>query len=59
MSLIACSRDLASGLTASLGGHIIAEGPGGKLLHFERLGWIAIGVSVLSLWIFKQVKSVE
>jgi len=59
MSLIACSRDLASGLTASLGGHIIAQGPGGELLHFERLGWIAIGVSLFSLWIFRQVKSVE
>lgn len=59
MSLTACARDLASGLTAGLGGHIIAQGPNGKLLHFEHLGWVAIGVSILSLWIFKLVKSVE
>lgn len=59
MSLVACSRDLASGLTAGIGGAIVAKGSQGQLIHFERLGWIAIGVSVLSLWIFKQVKSVE
>jgi hypothetical protein len=29
------------------------------LLHFERLGWMAIGVSIASLWIFRQVKSAE
>ncbi len=59
MSLVSCSRDLASGLTAALGGHIVTQGPNGHLLHYERLGWIAIGVSILSLWIFRQVKAVE
>jgi DHA1 family inner membrane transport protein len=59
MSLVACSRDLASGITAAIGGRIIIEGPGGQLLHFEKLGWLAIGVSILSLWIFRQVKSAE
>lgn len=59
MSLVACSRDLASGLTAAIGGRIIATGADGRLLHFERLGWLAIGVSLLSLWIFRQVKSAE
>ena len=59
MSLVACSRDLASGLTAFAGGHIVVEGAGGRLLHFERLGWLAIGASLVSLWIFRQVKSVE
>ncbi len=59
MSLVACSRDLASGLTASLGGHIIVQGADGRLLHFDRLGWLAIAVSLCSLWIFRQVKAVE
>ena len=59
MSLVACSRDLASGLTAFIGGQIVAQGTQGQLLHFERLGWLAIGVSLLSLWIFRQVKSAE
>jgi len=59
MSLVACSRDLASGLTAAIGGRIIATGADGRLLHFERLGWLAIGASLLSLWIFRLVKSAE
>ncbi len=59
MSLVACSRDLASGITASLGSHIVAQGADGRLLHFDRLGWLAIGVSVLSLLVFTRVKSVE
>lgn len=60
MSLVSCSRDLASGLTAALGGRIVwqatAEAP---LMHFDRLGWLAIGASVASLAIFRLVKSVE
>lgn len=59
MSLVACARDLASGATTVLGGRIVAEGANGRLLHFELLGWLAIAVSLLSLWIFRQVKSVE
>jgi DHA1 family inner membrane transport protein len=59
MSLVACSRDLASGLTAKIGGKVVEKAANGHLLHFEQLGWLAIGVSILSLWIFRQVKSAE
>ncbi|MES2439535.1 MAG: MFS transporter [Verrucomicrobiota bacterium] len=59
MSLVACSRDLASGLTAAVGGMVVTQSPDGKLLNFDKLGWIAIGVSIVSLWIFRQVKSAE
>ncbi len=59
MSLVACSRDLASGLTAAIGGMVVKETTDGRLLYFDKLGWLAIGVSVVSLWIFRQVKSAE
>ncbi|MCP5531784.1 MAG: MFS transporter [Akkermansiaceae bacterium] len=59
MSLIACSRDLAAGLTATFGGMIVAEGPGGRILHFDRLGWCAIAVSIGSLWLFRSLQSAE
>ena len=59
MSLVACSRDLASGLTASFGSWMVAEGADGRLRHFDTLGWITIGVSIASLWIYRSVKSVE
>lgn len=59
MSLVACTRDLASGLTTGLGGMVVAEGANGRLLHYDRLGLFAIVVSIASLWVFRQVKSAE
>ncbi len=59
MSLVACTRDLASGLTTAIGSMVVAEGTGGKLLQYDRLGLLAITVSIVSLWVFRQVKSAE
>ena len=59
MSLVACSRDLAAGVTAFLGGQVVVEGVDGRLVNFDHLGWAAIAASLVSLWIFRQVKSVE
>ncbi len=59
MSLVGCSRDLASGITAAIGGAVVVKGPGGSLLHFDRLGWLAIGVSAASLLIFRKVRSAD
>ena len=59
MSLVACSRDLASGLTAVIGGMVVTETADGRLLNFDKLGWLAIGVSMVSLWIFRKVKAAE
>lgn len=59
MSLVACARDLASGITAAIGGVVVTKGADGSLQHFDRLGWLAIGVSVASLLIFRKVRSVN
>jgi predicted MFS family arabinose efflux permease len=59
MSLVACARDLASGITTSLGGMVVVEGANGKLQGYDRLGQLAIGISIVSLWIFRRVKSAE
>lgn len=59
MSLVGCARDLASGITAAIGGAVVTKGPGGSLLHFDRLGWLAIGVSAVSLLIFRKVRSAD
>jgi MFS transporter, DHA1 family, inner membrane transport protein len=59
MSLVSCSRDLASGLTAAIGGKIVASGAAGQVLHFDRLGLLAIGISLLSIFIFRLVKVAE
>lgn len=59
MSLVACSRDLASGITTSIGGMVVLEGADGKLANYDKLGLLAIGVSLVSLWIFRKVKPRE
>jgi MFS transporter, DHA1 family, inner membrane transport protein len=59
MSLVACTRDLASGLTTVIGSHVVVEGANGRLENFDRLGLIAIGASIFSLWVFRQVKACE
>jgi len=60
MSLVACSRDLASGVTAAIAGSIVViDKSTGKMQHFATLGWLAIGLSLFSLWIFRQVKQAD
>ena len=59
MSLVSCSRDLSSGVSAALGGMIIAKGAGGAMLHFDRLGLLAIAISLGSIWVFRQVRVAE
>ncbi|NJM38261.1 MAG: hypothetical protein HC845_10615 [Akkermansiaceae bacterium] len=59
MSLVACTRDLASGLTTIIGSHIVIEKGGGRLENFDWLGVIAIGASIFSVWVFRQVKARE
>jgi DHA1 family inner membrane transport protein len=59
MSLVSCSRDLASGATAAIAGMIVTRSASGTMLHFERLGLLAITLSLGSLWIFRQVKVAE
>jgi MFS transporter, DHA1 family, inner membrane transport protein len=59
MSLVSCARDLASGATAAIGGMIVVRGESGEMLHFDRLGLLAIAISIGSLWIFRRVKVAE
>lgn len=59
MSLVSCARDLASGVTAAIGGMIVVKGADGSMLHFDQLGLIAITLSLASIWVFRQVKVAE
>lgn len=60
MSLNSSVRDLASGGASLLGGHIIVKDMAtGKLLHYPTLGWIAIAVSLLSIFLASRVKAVS
>lgn len=55
MSLTSCTRDLTSGLTSSLGGWIVTRSPGGQLVNYDKLGWLAVIVSLISLWLASRV----
>jgi predicted MFS family arabinose efflux permease len=59
MSLVSCARDLASGATAAIGGMVVVKGADGSMQHFDRLGLIAITISLFSLLVFRMVKVAE
>ncbi|MEJ1974302.1 MAG: MFS transporter [Lacunisphaera sp.] len=46
LSLTSCARDLASGISSTLGGWIVAKQPNGHLMHFNWLGWIAVAAGL-------------
>ncbi len=56
MSLASCSRDLTSGITSSLGGWIVTKSATGQLINYDKLGWIAVFMSVVSLWLASRVR---
>lgn len=55
LSLSSCARDLASGIASTLGGWIVVKQPDGHLVHFNWLGWIAIGAGLLSIVLARTV----
>ncbi len=59
MSLISCTRDLTAGISAAVGSMIVMEGPGETILRYDWLGYLAVGVSIFSLAIFRRVKAME
>lgn len=59
MSLVSCARDLTTGITAAIGGMVVVKGASGEIQHFDRLGLIAISISLCSLWVFRQVRVAE
>ena len=59
MSLTSCTRDLTSGITSSLGGWIVTKSPTGQLVNFDKLGWLAVVASLISLWLAGRVQVKE
>lgn len=49
MSLRASFNQAGMGAASFLSGLIIAEGPGGILLHYDVVGYVAVGMSVLAI----------
>jgi len=55
MSLSGCARDIAMGVTSSIGGWVVTREPSGHLVNFHWLGWIAVAAALLSLWLGSRV----
>jgi len=56
LSLSSCARDLASGISSTMGGWIVVKQPDGHLVHFNWLGWIAVAGGLLSIALAHTVK---
>ena len=57
MSLNACVRDLGAGVAASLAGFMVTTAPSGELVHYNRIGYVAVAASALSYWIGTRVRT--
>jgi MFS family permease len=51
MSAYSSVQHISAGVGAFIAGLIIAEGPGGMLLHYEWVGLIGVASTLLSLWL--------
>lgn len=56
LSLTSCARDLASGVSSTIGGWIVTKQPNGHLVHFNWLGWLAVGAGLLSIYLARHVR---
>jgi predicted MFS family arabinose efflux permease len=56
MSLSGVARDLAMGLSATLGAWLVTKTPSGGLEHFEWLGWVAAASGLVSVWLGSRVR---
>ena len=59
MSANSAVQHLASGLGAFVGGKIIVSAGDGVLLHFGRVGIMAMAATLLTLWLAGRVRSAE
>ncbi len=56
LSLSSCARDLASGVASTIGGWIVTKQPNGHMLHFNWLGWLAVGAGLFSIFLAHRVR---
>jgi predicted MFS family arabinose efflux permease len=56
MSVNSSVQSMGSGLAAFVGGAIIAELPDGRLLNFDRVGYLAVAATLLSLPLARRLR---
>jgi predicted MFS family arabinose efflux permease len=55
MSVSSSVQQISGGIASAVAGLVVVEGPGGLLLHFDRLGYIVICTSIGSLAMMRQI----
>jgi MFS transporter, DHA1 family, inner membrane transport protein len=58
MSLNSSAMSIASGSSAALAGAILEKAPNGELMHYERVGYVAIAATLLSLFLVRHLKKI-
>lgn len=59
MSIYSSIQHLSNGVGAYIGGRILYRQTDGTLLHFDRVGWIAVVMTLLSLWLAGRLRLAE
>ena len=59
MSMNVAVQQISSGIAAYMAGLIIVKDAGGQLQHYNIVGYIAIGFSLLTLYVAKNIKPVS
>lgn len=59
MSLVSAVTQLSSAGASYVAGVIVSKGPQGELLHYEKVGYLAIAFTLLALFMSKHLKTLE
>ena len=59
MSINSSVQQLASGIAATIGGAIVAEGPGGRIEHYSWVGYFSIVLILSCILLAGRVKAVD
>jgi predicted MFS family arabinose efflux permease len=49
MSINSSVQQISGGIATFIAGLIVAEGPGGKLLHYDTLGYVVVGAMLITI----------
>lgn len=59
MSIVTATREFAAALASVVSGIIVVESAEGKLLHYEQVGYLAMGASICAIIIAWTIKPVQ
>jgi predicted MFS family arabinose efflux permease len=59
MNLNHCARDFAAAFSSTLAGWLVVRTPDQRLLHFDRLGWLAVCAAFLTVLLLRHIRAVE